>query len=141
MGRVTRRRRVVRIGGDGEQVTQQATVDTVAVEEPLEVRLAGRPFQVTMRTPGEDIDLVHGLLHSEQVISDARQVLLARYCAGTGADGTNTYNVVDVTLGEGALPPAEVPLVNLTRPPVNCGLFYCQDPGGRYAVDPRLPAP
>lgn len=42
---------------------------------------------------------------------------------------------------EGALPPAEVPLVNLTRPPVNCGLFYCQDPGGRYAVDPRLPAP
>jgi len=42
---------------------------------------------------------------------------------------------------EGALPPAEIPLENLTRPPVNCGLFFCQDPGGRYTVDPRLPAP
>jgi FdhD protein len=101
MGRVTRRQRVVRIGADEERTT----VDTVAVEEPLEIRLAGRPFQVTMRTPGDDIDLVHGLLHSEQVIVDAEQVLLARYCAGTGPDGTNTYNVVDVTLGEGAVLP------------------------------------
>lgn len=101
MGRVTRRQRVVRIGASGEL----ATVDTVAVEEPLEIRLTGRPFQVTMRTPGEDVDLVHGLLHSEQVIVDAGQVLLARYCAGAGPDGTNTYNVIDVTLGEGAEPP------------------------------------
>ena len=80
-------------------------VDNVAVEEPLEIRLDGGAFQVTMRTPGDDIDLVHGLLHSEQVISHARQVLLARYCAGSGPDGLNTYNVVDVTLGEGAVPP------------------------------------
>jgi FdhD protein len=28
-----------------------------------------------------------------------------RYCAGATADGTNTYNVVDVTLGEGVPPP------------------------------------
>lgn len=101
MGRVTRRQRVVRIGPGGES----ATVDSLAVEEPLEIRLAGRPFQVTMRTPGDDIDLVHGLLHSEQVITEAGQVLLARYCAGSGPDGTNTYNVVDVTLGEGAALP------------------------------------
>ena len=40
---------------------------------------------------------------------------------------------------EGALPPAEIPLDGLTRPPFNCGLFFCQDPGGRYTVDPRLP--
>ena len=26
---------------------------------------------VTMRTPGDDIDLVHGLLHSEGVITEA----------------------------------------------------------------------
>ena len=58
-----------------------------------------------MRTPGDDIDLVHGLLHSEQVITEAAQVVLARYCAGSGPDGVNTYNVVDVTLGEGAVPP------------------------------------
>jgi FdhD protein len=101
MGRVTQRRRVVRISGSGPV----PTVDTLAVEEPLEIRLDGRPFQVTMRTPGEDIDLVHGLLHSEQVISDAAQVVLARYCAGSGPDGLNTYNVVDVSLGAGAEPP------------------------------------
>lgn len=42
---------------------------------------------------------------------------------------------------EGEFPPAEVPLEGLSRPAVNCGLFYCQDPGGRYTVDPRVPAP
>lgn len=101
MGRVTQRRPVVRIG----MVRPGATVDTVAVEEPLEIRLDGRAFQVTMRTPGDDIDLVHGLLHSEQVITVAADVVLARYCAGTGPDGLNTYNVVDVSLGPGASRP------------------------------------
>ncbi|HEU5485555.1 MAG TPA: formate dehydrogenase accessory sulfurtransferase FdhD [Microlunatus sp.] len=94
MGRVTRRQRVVRI----RNAAEVSATDTLAVEEPLEIRLGGRPFQVTMRTPGEDIDLVHGLLHSEQVIGEAGEVLLVRYCAGTGPDGANTYNVVDVTL-------------------------------------------
>ncbi|HEY5979219.1 MAG TPA: formate dehydrogenase accessory sulfurtransferase FdhD [Microlunatus sp.] len=101
MGRVTRRQPVVRVGGP----RPGPGVDTVAVEEPLEVRLGGRAFQVTMRTPGDDIDLVHGLLYSEQVVSEAAQVVLARYCAGTGPDGVNTYNVIDVTLGDGAAPP------------------------------------
>ena len=98
MGRVTQRQRVVRVGG----ARSGATFDTLAVEEPLEIRLDGRAFQVTMRTPGDDIDLVHGLLHAEQVITDAHQIVLARYCPGSGPDGVNTYNVVDITLGEGA---------------------------------------
>lgn len=101
MGRVTQRQRVVRVVGAG----RGSTVDTVAVEEPLEIRLDGRAFQVTMRTPGDDIDLVHGLLYAEQVIADAAQIVLARYCAGSGPDGVNTYNVVDVTLGAGAVRP------------------------------------
>ena len=54
-----------------------------------------------MRTPGHDIELVHGLLHSEQVIRAAADVTLARYCAGAGPDGLNTYNVLDVTLAAG----------------------------------------
>jgi FdhD protein len=58
-----------------------------------------------MRTPGDDIDLVHGLLYSEQIITEAAQIVLARYCAGNGPDGVNTYNVVDVTLGDGAVSP------------------------------------
>lgn len=37
-------------------------IDTLAVEEPLDVRLDGSPFVIAMRTPCHDIDLVHGLL-------------------------------------------------------------------------------
>ena len=67
MGRLTRTRPVVKVraGADGRVVRRS---DTLAVEEPLEVRLDGSAFLVTMRTPGDDIDLVHGLLHGERVI-------------------------------------------------------------------------
>jgi FdhD protein len=76
------------------------------VEEPLEIRLDGESFQVTMRTPGDDIDLVHGLLHSEGVIASAADLVGARYCDGVGPDGVNTYNVLDVALAPTASPPA-----------------------------------
>jgi FdhD protein len=41
--------------------------DELAVEEPLEIRLGGRPIAVTMRTPGHDEELAIGFLHSEGV--------------------------------------------------------------------------
>ncbi len=104
MGRVTRNHPVVRISADGSVLKR---ADTVAVEEPLEIRLDGRPWLVTMRTPGHDIDLVHGLLHAEGIIAVAADVVLARYCAGTGPDGLNTYNVIDVSLGPDAVRPRE----------------------------------
>ena len=75
------------------------------MEEPLEIRLNGDPYLVTMRTPGDDIDLVHGLLYAEGVIASAGDISLARYCAGEGADGLNTYNVLDVSLADGVKPP------------------------------------
>ena len=102
MGRVTRNRSVLRLGPDGPQRRS----DPVAVEEPLEVRVNGERLMVTMRTPGDDIDLVHGLLHSEGVINKVDDVTLARYCAGSGPDGVNTYNVLDVSLAAGVAPPA-----------------------------------
>jgi FdhD protein len=92
---------VLRLGP--EQAQRRS--DTLAVEEPLEVRLNGDPFVVTMRTPGDDIDLVHGLLHSEAVIASMADLATARYCDGVGPDGLNTYNVLDVTLGAGVAPP------------------------------------
>jgi FdhD protein len=49
---------VVRIP-DGE------SADVVAVEEPLEIRIAGRPVAVTMRTPGHDEELALGFALSE----------------------------------------------------------------------------
>ncbi len=39
--------------------------DVVAVEEPLEIRLNGRPVAVTMRTPGHDEELALGFCISE----------------------------------------------------------------------------
>jgi FdhD protein len=40
-------------------------VDVVAVEEPLEIRIGGRPVAVTMRTPGHDEELALGFALSE----------------------------------------------------------------------------
>ncbi|MFE1359696.1 formate dehydrogenase accessory sulfurtransferase FdhD [Streptomyces harbinensis] len=102
MGRVTERRRVVRIR-DGA-VTERA--DTLVGEEPLEIRVGGRPLAVTMRTPGDDFALATGFLVSEGVVARADEVARVMYCAGATADGSNTYNVVDVRLADGVAPPA-----------------------------------
>jgi FdhD protein len=45
--------------------------DEVAVEEPLEIRVDGRPLTVTMRTPGHDEELALGFLHGEGLIPAA----------------------------------------------------------------------
>ena len=78
MGRVTRRHPVVRI--DSAHPEGVRSVETVTVEEPLELRVGGAPFTVTMRTPGHDIEMAHGLLASEGVITGIDDVLTARYC-------------------------------------------------------------
>ncbi|AXB42097.1 formate dehydrogenase accessory sulfurtransferase FdhD [Amycolatopsis albispora] len=97
MGRVTARRRVLRISPSG----RTSRADTLAAEEPLEVRVAGRPLSVTMRTPGHDFDLAAGFLVSEGVVSAADEVSAITYCAGATNDGSNTYNVLDVRLSPG----------------------------------------
>ncbi len=104
MGRVTRHHAVLRVG-PGEVVRRS---DSLAVEEPLEIRLNGEPYLVTMRTPGNDIDLVRGLLYSERIITERSDIMLARYCAGSGADTVNSYNVLDVTLASQISAPAAV---------------------------------
>ncbi|MEZ4795700.1 MAG: formate dehydrogenase accessory sulfurtransferase FdhD [Flavobacteriaceae bacterium] len=45
-------------------------VDALTVEEALQININNKPFTVSMRTPGNDIDLVRGLLHAEGVIND-----------------------------------------------------------------------
>jgi FdhD protein len=101
MGRVTVRRPVVRITPTGT-ITRP---DVVAAEEPLELRVGGRALAVTMRTPGDDVELAHGFLLSEGVIGGRDDVEIARFCAGKGPDGQNTYNVLDVTLAPGVPAP------------------------------------
>ncbi|SHK70801.1 FdhD protein [Nocardiopsis flavescens] len=97
MGRVTVRERVLRI----REGVEAERVDTLVVEEPLEIRLDGSPLSITMRTPGSDFDLAAGFLVSEGVVSEGSQVTAIRYCAGATEDGSNTYNVLDVSLAPG----------------------------------------
>ncbi len=107
MGRVTVRRPVLRIR-DG---AVDRRPDTLAAEEPMEIRVGGRPLTVTMRTPGDDFDLAVGFLVSEGVVRAASDVTGVRYCAGVAEDGRNTYNVVDVELA----PSVPAPEASLTR--------------------------
>jgi FdhD protein len=102
VGRVTDRRVVTRVDTDGGG-TSVRRVDTLAGEEPLEIRVghAGQPrppLAVTMRTPGDDLDLAVGFLFTEGMTTSTDDVLTAQLCAG--ADTPNTYNVVDVTLAQ-----------------------------------------
>jgi len=50
------------------------TSDVVAVEEPLEIRIAGRPVAVTMRTPGHDEELALGFALSEGLRPEAARL-------------------------------------------------------------------
>ncbi|CRK55393.1 Formate dehydrogenase chain D [Alloactinosynnema sp. L-07] len=95
------RRPVVRLTEDGRRTRP----DALAAEEPLEIRVGGKPLAVTMRTPGSDVELAHGFLLTEGVIGDRSDVSVARYCDGADEDGRNTYNVLDVTLADGVPAP------------------------------------
>jgi FdhD protein len=73
--------------------------DRVAVEEPLEIRIAGETFAVTMRTPGHDQELVLGLLLSEGIVRSAADVGGIAHCGKPGELG----NVIDVSAAPGAV--------------------------------------
>src|SRR5882672_7470629 len=78
--------------------------DRAATEEPLEVRLHGRPFAVIMRTPGADRELAAGFLLAERVLMSADDLGTIEYCTDPGlrADSTVAENIVNVTLANGS---------------------------------------
>lgn len=88
----------VRLDEHGKVIQVDTRGDTVAGEEPLEIRVGGQTLTTTMRTPGHDVELAHGFLHSEGHIEKASDVTEARYCAGASVDGRNPYNLLDVEL-------------------------------------------
>ncbi len=70
--------------------------ERLAVEEPLEIRLGGRRFTITMRTPGNDEELVAGFLLAEGFIeshADLGEIRRLR-----GPKGAADPNAVDVIL-------------------------------------------
>ncbi|NXY97493.1 formate dehydrogenase accessory sulfurtransferase FdhD [Streptomyces sp. BR123] len=117
MGRVTERRRVIRVRNG----TTGVRPDTLVAEEPLEVRLDGKPLAITMRTPGDDFALAVGFLVSEGVLGSAADVQAVTYCEGATEDGSNTYNVVNVRLAPG-VPLPEVTLERNVYTTSSCGL-------------------
>ena len=81
--------------------------DSVAIEEPLEVRLEvpgengprEHPVSVTMRTPGDDFELAAGFLFTEGVVTDPRALGDVRYCRDVVPQ---EYNVVTASLRDPA---------------------------------------
>jgi FdhD protein len=52
--------------------------DCLAAEEPLEIRVGGRPLTVTMRTPGHDLELAAGFLWTERLIDRPDRIVALR---------------------------------------------------------------
>ncbi|WP_405745057.1 formate dehydrogenase accessory sulfurtransferase FdhD [Streptomyces canus] len=117
MGRVTERRKVIRIR-DGAISSRP---DTLVTEEPLEIRLNGKPLAITMRTPGDDFALAAGFLVSEGILAEQSELQNIVYCAGATTDGSNTYNVVDITTTPGT-PIPDITLQRNVYTTSSCGL-------------------
>ena len=83
----------------------EALDDSVAVEEPLEIRLgystpdgrATRSISITMRTPGNDKELAAGFLYTEAIIKQAADVASIETCGPPAPDSGN-HNVIRVDL-------------------------------------------
>ena len=98
--KVHERRRVTEIRiGEAPRSKQ----DSLAIEEPLEIRVGGASFSVTMRTPGDDFDLVAGFLVSEGVIASREDLPTMRVVSGLSRSGEPTFNIVDATVTGGGL--------------------------------------
>jgi FdhD protein len=100
---------------NGQRATQS---DSVAVEEPLEIRLAfstpegrvTRSISITMRTPGSDHELAAGFLFGESIVHEASNISSIELCGPPAPDSGN-HNVVRVELA----PDVEVDLGRLQR--------------------------
>ena len=83
---------IIRSGSGGRYRTD----DHIVVEEPLEIRVDGECAVVTMRTPGDDMDLAAGFLLTEGWIDDAPDIGTMAYCADE--DEVSRRNIVEVKL-------------------------------------------
>jgi FdhD protein len=115
-GRGVAERRVLKIGAGGEA---RRARDRLAVEEPLELRVAGRPVGVTMRTPGNDVELAIGYCISERLVARPDDVEAVRFCAPEGQ--AQEFNVLTVDLRPG-VPVPDPSLDRLAVTSSSCGV-------------------
>jgi FdhD protein len=116
---------VVRVRGG----TRQEGADRAAAEEPLEVRLHGRPFAVIMRTPGADRELAAGFLLAEQVLATPDDLGTIEYCTDPSAE--HPENIVNVTLASGASAMLEQVLAGKRQVTANSSCGMC----GRLTIE------
>lgn len=151
----TARRRVLRVslpveGGqaeDGPYTTHRA--DLLAAEEPLGVRLNGQAITLTMRTPGDDIDLAAGFLVGEGVVRSASDILQIKICTGDRCghdDHEGMGNIADVILAPSVAVPAGLRRNFLTTSACGvCGKAsirdICQLPAADLSADRVLVRP
>src|SRR5215469_6525569 len=63
--------KIIRRKRDGEL---EYLPDDLTIEEPLEIRVGGKPIAITMRTPGHDEELAVGFLFSEGIVRERDQI-------------------------------------------------------------------
>jgi FdhD protein len=92
----------VRVVEDG---STRVRPDTLATEEPMEVRLISgstrQTVAVTMRTPGADFELAAGFLYGEGIVSPPDDIKKISYCVDADLDAEQRYNIVNVELQGG----------------------------------------
>jgi FdhD protein len=69
-------------------------MDLIAAEEPLEIRVDGRPVAITMRTPGHDLELTAGFLYTEGVIDGPDDIQAQAHVDEPSAPRGNTVDTV-----------------------------------------------
>ena len=86
--------------------TVRSFSDTIATEEPLEIRLVHprQTIAITMRTPGADFDLVAGFLYSEGILRHREDIRQMSYCVDSEIDGEQQFNIVNIQLKAGIIP-------------------------------------
>lgn len=82
---------IARIKGAGAVLAGE---DMLAVEEPLEIRVAGRSVAVVMRTPGRDRELAAGFLVSEGLVRRRDDIVDLVYCRGEAGPQENVLDVL-----------------------------------------------
>jgi len=101
----TQRHRVTRITVAPASRTERP--DVLAAEEPLGIRIGGQAVSLTMRTPGDDVDLTAGFLLSEGIVTTAADIVSIRICDGQQCghehdpDDDSLGNIADVVLRPG----------------------------------------
>ena len=87
-------------------MTASARADLLAAEEPLGIRVDGTALTMTMRTPGDDVELAAGFLVGEAIVRGRDDIAAMKVCDGTTCghldhSDDEIGNIVDIALAPG----------------------------------------